>query len=142
MENVKKFYDALARDKGVKERAAALSEKYKGEQPNEDIVKAELLSFAKAEGYEFTADEYEAYSKQAKPVSDETAEIAAGGAFNPNNCFCAVGGGGKDPETGNTCACVIGGGGKMDNEGKVLHCIAAGWIKNAQGSSSEGGGGF
>ena len=128
MGNVKKFYDALANDKGLKERAAALNEKYKGEQPNEDIVKTELLSFAKAEGYEFTADEYDAYSKQAKPVSDETAEIAAGGAFNKNTCFCAVGGGGKDSVTGNTCACVILGGGKADETGKGLVCELAGII--------------
>ena len=129
MENVKKFYDALANDKGLQERAATLNEKYKGEQPNEDIVKAELLSFAKAEGYEFTADEYDAYSKQAKPVSDETSEIAAGGAFNPNNCFCAVGGGGKDSVTGNTCACVLYGIGKSDENGKILYCELAGWIQ-------------
>jgi len=129
MENVKKFYDALANDKGLKDRAAALSEKYKGEQPNEDIVKAELLSFAKSEGYEFTADEFDAYSKQAKPVSDETAEIATGGAFNPNNCFCVVGGGGKDPVSGNTCACILIGTGYNDENKNCLNCELAGWIR-------------
>ena len=128
MENVKKFYDALANDKGLKERAAALNEKYKGEQPNEDIVKAELLSFAKAEGYEFTANEFDAYSKQAKPVSDETAELAAGGLHNYDLCFCAAGGGGKDPDTGIVCACVLGGGGKKDARGQYLQCILLGKI--------------
>ena len=128
MENVKKFYNALANDKGVKERAATLNEKYKGEQLNEDIVKAELLSFAKSEGYEFTADEFDAYSKQAQPVSDETAEMAAGGAFNKNTCFCAVGGGGKDPVTGNTCACVAVGFGEDDENGRYLNCYFGGWI--------------
>jgi len=128
VENVKKFYDALVSDKGVKERATALNEKYKGEQPNEDIVKSELLSFAKAEGYEFTADEFDAYSKQAKPVLDETTELAAGGAYNKNTCFCAVGGGGKDPATGNICACVVAGVGPKDENGKCLACDLAGLI--------------
>ena len=128
MENLKIFYNALANDKGMQERAAALNEKYKGEVPRENTVKAELLSFAKAEGYEFTLDDYDAYSKQAKPVSDEIADKAAGGAYNKNNCFCAVGGGGKDPETGRTCVCVLGGGGRVDKNGNGLFCIAAGWI--------------
>ena len=132
MENVKKFYDAIANDKGVQKRAAALSEKYRGEQPNEDVVKAELLSFAKAEGYEFTADELDTYSKKAQPVSDDIAEMAAGGLYDRNTCFCAVGGGGKDPDTGQTCACVVGGGGKKDKEGYVLCCIAIGWIDTAE----------
>ena len=129
MENVKKFYNALANDKGMQDRAAALNEKYKGEVPCETTVKAELLSFAKAEGYEFTADEVDAYSKQAKPVSDETTELAAGGLYNKNSCFCAVGGGGTDPDTGQKCACVLGGGGKADKEGNWLFCLAAGWVE-------------
>ena len=128
MENVKKFYDALANDKGLQERAAALNEKHKGEEPCETTVKAELLSFAKSEGYEFTADEYETYSKQAKPVSDETTELAAGGVYNKNTCFCAVGGVGKDPATGISCACVVVGGGPNDKDGKCLVCDFAGMI--------------
>ena len=128
MENVKKFYDVLANDKGVQERAAALSEKYKGKQPSEDVVKAELLSFAKAEGYEFTADEFDAYSKQAQPVSDEIADKAAGGAYDDGVCFCAIGGGGKDSVTGNVCACVFVGTGKADEQGDYLDCKLAGWV--------------
>ena len=128
MENVKKFYDALVSDKGLQERAAALNEKYKDEAPNENESKAQLLSFAKSEGYEFTADEFETYSKQAKPVSDDITDAAAGGAYDDGLCFCAIGGGGKDPVTGNTCACVVVGIGKADNEGNCLQCSLAGWV--------------
>ena len=137
MENVKKFYDALANDKGLQEKAIKFNAKYKGEPPSDDEAKAELISFAKAEGYEFTMAEFDAYSKKAQPVSDEVMEMVAGGAFNKNNCFCALGGGGKDPETGRTCACVVSGGGKADNEGSYLCCVAAGWIdKSGEGSNS------
>ena len=129
MENVKKFYDALANDKDLQGRAAALNEKYKGEEPCADTAKNELLAFAKAEGYDFTADELDAYSKEAKPVTDETAEMAAGGAYNSDNCFCAVGGGGKDPETKKSCACVAYGEGAVDSENRYLHCVMAGWIR-------------
>ena len=129
MESVKKFYEALVSDKGLQERAAALNEKYKGEAPCENTVKAELLSFAKSEGFEFTLDEYDAYLKSAQPVSDEIASSAAGGAYNHNNCFCAVGGGGKDPVTGSVCACVIAGVGAKDETGVSLYCALGGAIQ-------------
>ena len=127
MENVKKFYDALANDEAMRKRAEALNEML-GSQPGEDEIRAEMLAFAKAEGYIFTTEELDAYAKQAKPVSDDELETVAGGEYNPNNCFCVFGGGGKDPVTGNTCACVIGGVGKFDEKGNHLICLAAGWI--------------
>ena len=129
MENVKKFYDALANDKGMRDRAAALNEKYKGEKQCDNTVKTELLAFAKAEGYDFTVDELDAYSKQAQPVTDETAEMAADGAYDSNTCFCAVGGGGKESETGKSCACVAYGEGAVDSNNRYLHCVLAGWVK-------------
>ena len=127
MENVKKFYDALADDEAMRKRAEALNEKL-GAQPGEDEIRAEMLAFAQAEGYIFTAEELDAYAKQAKPVSDDELKAVAGGAYIIKDCFCMFGGGGKDPVTGNTCACVLGGGGKKDENGRQLICVGGGTI--------------
>ena len=66
MENVKKFYDALTNDEALRERAKVLNGK----------DKAALVAFAKAEGYDFSLDDLEAY---AKPLTDNDMESAAGG---------------------------------------------------------------
>ena len=66
MENVKKFYDALSKDSAMQERAKALDGK----------DKAAIVAFAKAEGYDFSLDDLEAY---AKPLADDVMETAAGG---------------------------------------------------------------
>jgi len=126
MENVKKFYDALAHDKAMQEKASVLNKE--GEKPDEAAARASIVAFAKAEGYDFSVADLEAYVHTAKPLTDETLDAAAGGAFNCSNCFCIAGGGGKDPVTGHTCACVIGGGGKNDELGKSLICVLIGSI--------------
>ena len=167
MENVKKFYDALANDKAMQERANALNKE--GERPdettppfghpskegnttppfghpskegnttppfghpskegnNEAAVKAAIVAFAKAEGYDFSLSDLEAYAHTAKPLSNEALDAAAGGAYDPGTCLCVVGGGGKDPVTGHTCACVLGGGGKPDENGHFLFCIVGGFV--------------
>ena len=126
MENVKKFYDALSNDKAMQERASALNKE--GETPDEAAVRATVIAFAKAEGYDFTEADLEAYAHTARPLTDESLDAAAGGAFDPGTCLCVVGGGGKDPVTGNTCACVLGGAGKADDVGNMLLCVAGGFI--------------
>ena len=131
MENVKKFFDALANDKGLQEKAMKVNAKYKDDQLSDDKAKAELISFAKAEGYEFTMADYDAYSKKAQPVSDEIAETAAGGAYKQKDCFCVVGGGGKDKDTGRVCACVVSGLGPLDDEHQRLVCTVGGWVDTA-----------
>ena len=78
METVKKFYDALANDEAMRKRGIASNEKL-GENPSADALKAETLAFAKAEGYDFTAAELDAYAKQAKPLSDDELDAVAGG---------------------------------------------------------------
>jgi len=118
MENVKKFYDALSSDETMRDRAKALN----GEQKDEATVAAEIVAFAKSEGYDFTAEDLTAFvSTQKTELSDEELEAVAGGVYKSGDCFCALGGG-KDPETGRICACVISGGGKKDNTGKILVC--------------------
>ena len=126
MENVKKFYDALSNDKAMQERASALNKE--GEKPDEAAVKAAIIAFAKAEGYDFSLADLDAYAHTAKPLTDETLDAAAGGAYDAGTCFCIVGGGGTDKVTGHTCACVVGGGGKDDEMGDSLICVLVGSI--------------
>ena len=80
MENVKKFYDAISKDKAMQERAKALDKK----------DKATLVAFAKAEGYDFSLDDLESY---AKPLADNVMEAAAGGIL-----FAAAPGDGDQDE--------------------------------------------
>jgi len=126
MENVKKFYDALSNDKELQERASALNKE--GEKPDEAAVKAAIIAFAKAEGYDFSAADLDTYAHTARPLTDESLDAAAGGVYSSSNCFCAVGGGGHDDESGHTCGCVVYGSGVKDNKGNVLACYFAGWI--------------
>jgi len=138
MENVKKFYDALATDEAMRKKAEDLNKKFEGAQPDENAVKAEIISFAEAAGYTFTAEELDAYANRMKPLSESELEVVAGGRYKESNCFCAFGGGGKDSETGNKCACVAGGGGKRDGAGNCLICVVAGTIGNPDAETSRG----
>ena len=129
METVKKFYEALSKDEAMRGRASALSEKYGDTQPEAAATAGSIVAFAKAEGFAFTADELAAYAKtEGRELSEDQLAAVVGGVYNQDTCFCFVGGGGKDPETGRTCACVLGGGGKKDKDGHKLVCMGAGTI--------------
>ena len=129
MESVGKFYEALSRDEAMRSRLSALDGKYQGAQPEAATIAAEIVAFAKAEGFAFTVDDLSAYAEtEGKELSDEQLEGIVGGLYDRNTCVCMVGGGGKDPETGHTCACVLGGGGRQDNKGYQLVCIGAGVV--------------
>ncbi|MCL2084300.1 MAG: Nif11 family protein [Oscillospiraceae bacterium] len=123
MGDIKKFYDALASDEALRERAAAMSEKYGEEKPGKAAVAADLIAFAKAEGYIFSEKELADYSNQPYPLSDDELDAVSGGAKDTVGCACAVGGGGT--YQGVTCACVLGGGGAGD-PGPKLKCVIAG----------------
>ena len=127
MENVKKFYEALKSDEALRGRAEALDAKYGGTSPDEAALTADLITFAKSEGYDFTAEELEAYANAPKHIDDDELEAVAGGASDTKACACFAGGGGK--REGVTCACVFGGGGKK-NPGPGLVCVMAGecWL--------------
>ena len=145
MENVKKFYEALATNEELKAKAAKLSEKYEGKQPDEATITADLAAFAKDEGYSFTAAELSTYAEGVKKdavseLADEELEAVAGGQQGlgcsssygcwRSDCFCAVGGGGKHRVPSITCACVIGGAGKEKNcrNNIFLLCVLAGGL--------------
>ena len=148
MEKVKQFYEALANDAGMKERAAKLTETF-GEQPDQAAANAAILAFAKAEGYDFTVEELTAYAEALpKPqagteLNDDELNAVAGGGFDDSApicwdlCICSIGGGGNHSgfchsngcTTGkHTCACVVGGGGKKCSKGTFLACAIIGVV--------------
>jgi len=142
MENVKKFYDALASSETLKEKAAKLNEKYnETEKMDEDAVTADIIAFAASEGYSFTAEELAAYAKTAgKPAPHELSQdelnAVAGGSSSCvvcfKTCFCIVGGGGTHQDPYFVCVCVVGGAGGAAgvgakcSEGRYLSCAYAG----------------
>ena len=121
MENVKKFYDALSSDEAMRERAAALNEKYGETKPGKAVLAADLISFAKAEGYDFSEKELAEYADQPHPIDDDELDAVAGGVKDTTTCACILGGGGTI--SGVTCACVVAGAGEMPNG---LFCIGGG----------------
>ena len=137
MENIKKFYDALSNDKAMQERASALNKPGETTPPfghpskegnNEAAAKAAIVAFAKAEGYDFTEADLDAYAAQAKPLADEAMEAAAGGSAG---CGCVgYGGGGGTDKNGNTfaCACMAMGAGWSNGPGAedICYCCVVG----------------
>ena len=124
MQKVKEFYEALAKDREMQERAQTMdSEK----AVSEDDALAAVLQFAGKEGYDFTAEELKEYTEGQKAVqlTDEELEQVAAGEIDPYGygCFCLAGGGGKFPD--GTCVCVIGGCGK-DGGKVVMNCALFG----------------
>jgi len=128
MDTVKRFFDAIANDKGLRERASALSGKHK---PDEAAVKAELLSFAKSEGYDFTESELDAFTdRQRRELNDDELDAVAGG-YDPAqaksgccNCFLGGAGGGTTRDDNLWgCACVIAGyGGDAREYHQICEC--------------------
>jgi len=125
-ENIKLFYEALAKDKALQEKVNVISQKYveqkTGDIQAEEIYNKELVPLAKEAGYDFSLAEFKEYAEETKKpgmreVSEEELAGVAGG-----NCVCFLGGGGT--LFGNTCACVIGGGGS--GGGRTCVCVAAG----------------
>ena len=121
MENVKKFYDALASDEAMRGRANALGDKHGETNPSKSTIAAELVAFAKAEGYDFSEKELAEYAEQPYPIDDDELDAVAGGVNDTEKCMCIVGGGGT--YLGVTCACVAFGGGAQPTN---LVCLVSG----------------
>ena len=121
MENVKKFYDALADDEAMRERANALSAKHEETKPDKAALAADLVAFAKAEGFDFSEKDLAEYADQPYPIDDDELDAVAGGVKDTSTCACALGGGGTI--SGVTCACVVVGAGEGPNG---LYCIGVG----------------
>jgi predicted ribosomally synthesized peptide with nif11-like leader len=145
MEKVKMFYDTLANDEALRDKANALNERYGDSKPDEAVIMADLIAFAKAEGYIFTADDVKAYvsaNTAPYPLDDDELEAVAGGwatqykgcygdTSGKFGCFCFVGGGNKCETDGSVCACVLGGGGKICSHRVKFVCVSYGWATDA-----------
>ena len=124
MDNVKKFYEALANDKAMQERASALNKE--NEKPDDAAASAAIVTFAQAEGFSFTEADLNAYTKQAKPLADDSLDAVAGGTAG---CGCALGGGGGGTDSnGDTvgCACALVGVGTNKHGDYICECLGAG----------------
>ncbi len=124
-ENVKLFYEALAKDPALQEKSKAITKKHEGQKLDQAqldrIYQQELIPLAKGAGYDFTLDELKTYAKETgkigpREVSEEELVAVAGGA----SCVCVVGGSGESLGCtciaagwggGTKCVCVVGGGG-------------------------------
>ena len=89
VENVKKFYEAVAQDEALKQKFVQLSQKYQGQPMDEEkamaLTEQEVLPMAAQMGYSFTIDDVKSYElamQQAKmgcELSDEELQAVAGG---------------------------------------------------------------
>lgn len=89
-ESIRKFYDALSKDKTMKSRAETMYTKHRDTKQGENEVAAVIVAFAKSEGFEFTMAELAEYTKaQSKELRDEELETVAGGGWDhPYDGFC------------------------------------------------------
>ncbi len=124
-ENVKRFYDALAKDPTLQTKTRAITQKHQGQKLDQAqldmIYQQELIPLAKGAGYDFTLDELKTYARETgkigpREVSEEELASVAGGA----SCVCVIGGSGESLDCtcvavgwggGGKCVCVAGGGG-------------------------------
>jgi predicted ribosomally synthesized peptide with nif11-like leader len=111
MSKVTEFYEALAKDEAMQERAKGLS--VVGETTVESAAEA-VVAFAKGEGYSFTAGELKDSSKE---LSDEELAAVAGGASG----ICVLGGHVGD------CVCVLVGHSKY--QGQRFYCLGYGNVQ-------------
>ena len=108
MQKVKEFYETLAKDKEMQERAKALNSK---NPESEEAVLAATVEFAQKEGYDITEEGIREYLKAhaASELSDSEMAAVTGGVSALEACYCVFGGGGKGNDN-DTCVCVMGGG--------------------------------
>lgn len=100
VENVKKFYEAVAQDSALKQKFVELSRKYQGQPMDEAkaiaIMEQETLPIAKQMGFSFSMEELKAYGIESeqkntnRELSDtELATVAGGGNYTG---FCILAG--------------------------------------------------
>ena len=127
VENVKKFYDVLAKDEALKQKFMDLSKKHQGKPLDEakamELAELEYLPLAKQMGYEFSLDDLKSYGDQVKQgcqgaeLSEEEMKAVAGGIFG-----CIICGGGDKYETDGRGGCIFIG---TDSTGNM--CIIFGY---------------
>ena len=131
VENVKKFYEALAQDKALQQKFVELSQKYQGQQMDEEkamvLTEQEVLPLAAQMGYSFTMDDLKFYGEELHQadtnceLSDEEMQaVTGGGCSGTNRCifigvpsgdfsgFCFLYGEIKHGDTASSECCAIG----------------------------------
>ncbi len=133
-ENVKNYFQELTKNKGLQEKLVALNKKYEGRELTKEQLNTaceqELIPLAKEYGFEFTLEEYNAYTQEMERpktglIDDNELSAVAGGT---GGCGCALAGGGGDPDDGGAgCACVLGGLGVSINRqsGDLPPCLCS-----------------
>jgi predicted ribosomally synthesized peptide with nif11-like leader len=111
-ENVKLFYEAMAKDKSLQEKFKAISKRYEGQKPDVEqadlIYQKDLVPLAREAGFEFTLDELKGYAAEAKaPAIHELSEDELAAVAGGNECTCVAGGGGTLHDY--RCGCVVAG---------------------------------
>ena len=98
-ENVKKFYEAVSQDEVMKQKFVELSQKYHGQQMDEEkvslLLEKEALPLAAQMGYSFTMEDLKTYGEEMQQanmdceLSESELEAVSGGVM-----VCFIGGGG------------------------------------------------
>ena len=127
MENVRKFYEALARDVAMQERAKVLNEQHGGMKVPEVTIREDIIAFARAEGYKITARELGEYRSWAHPLTYEELGTVAGGG---GGCACFYSGSGSGTDRAGDAfvceCCAYGPGGGEGDEQSMCVCFLAG----------------
>ena len=107
IDNVKKFYDALSRDKAMQQKFIDLSRQYQDVAMDtakiDSIIEQDVLPLAKQEGYDFTLEDIKSFGADAKQartgeeLNEEEMQAVTGGLF-----ICVFFGAG-DHEGGKWC---------------------------------------
>ena len=111
-ENIKAFFEALAKDEALQK---ALKEKelaYTGaKEDRETIVDAIVIPVAKAAGYDFTLEELKEYQKNMRPegeLAEDELEAVAGGLTWGVCVMFGLGGGDMCTVAGGTACFIVG----------------------------------
>lgn len=94
-ENVKRFYEAITGDEGLRQKLAELSQKRQGEAADEEarirMVNEDVLPLAEGIGMPFTLEELKQYEKCMNQTNGDNelndAELQAVAAGRCNQCF-------------------------------------------------------
>ena len=94
-ENVKRFYEAITRDEGLRQKLAELSQKHQGEAADEEarirMVNEDVLPLAEEIGMPFTLEELKQYEKSMNKRNGDNelndAELQSVAAGRCDQCF-------------------------------------------------------
>lgn len=125
IDNVKLFYEKLAKDPELRKKFSEAEEKlgktinFQDDSPEvKNLVEKNLLSIARDAGYDFSIEDLNNYYINGKhELTDDMLNTVSGGGAS----FCIVVGGGHE------CGCLVGGGGRNnENDKGACACVLVG----------------